>query len=132
MINAENGHVEIKGTGKTLMADYACISNVLVDKLGADYLFKGLVLGVADKADGDVLGCVAGAVEIPTDTRICTLNLSMILNAIVDQHGDNAEKIIKTAADIAMIIKRDEKVDDIEQIGRQVEKLLEGVKNGMD
>jgi len=129
MINAENGHIEIKGTGKTLMADYACISNALVDKLGADYLFKGLVLGIADKADGDVLGCVAGAVEIPTDARICTLNLSMILNAIVDQYGDNSENIIKTAADIAMIIKRDEKVDDIENIGGQVAKLLEGVRD---
>ena len=128
MIKAENGHVEIKGTGKTLMADYACISNVLVDKLGADYLFKGLVLGVADKADGDVLGCVAGAVEIPTDTRICTLNLAMILNAIVDQHGDNAENIIKTAADIATIIKRDDEVYNIDKVGAKVIELLKGVE----
>ena len=129
MIKAENGHIEIKGTGKTLMADYACISNALVDELRADYLFKGLVLGIADKADGDVCGCVAGAVEIPTDARICTLNLSMILNAIVDRYGDNSENIIETAADIAMIIKRDEKVDDIENIGGQVAKLLEGVRD---
>lgn len=128
MIKANNGRIEIEGTGKILFADYACISNALVDKLGADALFRGLALGVEDKTNGDILGCVTGAVETPKNAKICTVNLAMILNAIVDKHGDNAERIIKTAADIATIIKRDDKADNIDQMGEKVVELLKGVE----
>lgn len=129
MIKANNGRIEIEGTGKILFADYVCISNALVDKLGANALFHGLALGVEDKTNGDILGCVTGAVEIPKDAKICTVNLAMILNAIVDKHGDNAEKIIKTAADIATIIKKDSEVENIDQMGAEVVELLKGVED---
>ena len=129
MIKANNGRIEIEGTGKILFADYVCISNALVDKLGADALFHALALGVEDKTNGDVLCCMAGAVEIPTDAKICTINLAMILNAIVYEHGDNAEKIIKTAADIATIIKKDSEMENIDQMGEEVIKLLKGVED---
>lgn len=127
MIKAHNGHIEIEGTGNILFADYACISNVLVDELGVDALFHGFALGVEDKTNGNVLGCVAGAVEKPKDAKTCTLNLAMILNAIVNKHGDNAEKIIKTAADIATTIKKDSEVENIDQMGAEVIELLKGV-----
>lgn len=127
MIKAYDGHVEIEGTGKILFADYACISNALGGKLGCDNLFQSYILGTEDYHHGDVLGVVQGNVEVPSNARECTLNLAMILNAIIGTHGDNAEKIIKTAADIATIIKRDSEVDNIDQIDKEVSELLKGV-----
>lgn len=127
MIKAHDGHVEIEGTGKTLLADYACITNALGSKLGCDDLFNCYRLGAEDYIHGNLLGVVQGHVEVPNNAQDCTLDLAMILNAIVELHGDNAEKIIKTAADIAMIIKPDIKADDIEEIGDQVANLLKGV-----
>lgn len=129
MIKAHDGYVEIEGTGKTLFADYACISNALGDKLGCDKLFQGYLLGTEDYHHGDVIAAVQGKVEVTSDAKNCTLDLAMILNAIMEVHGDNAEKVIKTAADIATIIKLDEKVQDIDQMGAEVIKLLEGVED---
>lgn len=129
MIKADNGHVEIQGTGKTLMADYACISNALGDKLGCDKLFQCYLLGTEDYHHGDVIAVVQGKVEVTSVAKNCTLDLAMILNAILEVHGDNAEKIIKTAADIATIIKRDDKADNIDQMGEEVVRLLKGVEN---
>lgn len=129
MIKAHDGHVEIEGTGKTLFADYACISNALGGKLGCDTLFQCYLLGTEDYHHGDVIAVVQGKVEVTSDAKNCTLNLAMILNAIIGVHGDNAEKIIKTAADIATIIKRDSEVDNIDQMGTEVIKLLEGVED---
>ena len=129
MIKAHDGRVEIEGTGKTLFADYACISNALGDKLGCDKLFQCYLLGTEDYHHGDVIAVVQGKVEVTSDAKDCTLDLAMILNAILEVHGDNAEKIIKTAADIATIIKRDDQVDNIDQIGEEVVKLLKGVED---
>lgn len=129
MIKAHDGHVEIDGAGKTLFADYACISNVLGDKLGCDKLFQCYLLGTEDYHHGDVIAVVQGHVEVTSVAKDCALNLAMILNAIIGVHGDNAEKIIKTAADIATIIKRDSEADDIDQMGAEVIKLLEGVED---
>lgn len=129
MIKVHNGHVEIEGTGETLLAEYACITNVLVDKMNLDAVLKCFVIGAKEKINDDMIWCIDGRVDIPENAKKCTLNLAMILNAIVEQCGDNSESIIKTAADIAMIIKPDKKTDDIEQIGRQVEKLLKGVED---
>lgn len=129
MIKAHDGHVEIEGTGKTLYADYACISNALGDKLGCDKLFQCYPLGTEDYHHGDVIAVVQGNVEVTSVAKDCTLNLAMILNAIIGVHGDNAEKIIKTAADIATIIKKDSEVDNIDQMGAEVIKLLEGVED---
>ena len=70
-----------------------------------------------------------GKVEVTSVVKDCTLNLAMILNAIIGVHGDNAEKIIKTAADIATIIKRDGEVDDLDKMGEELIKLLEGVED---
>ena len=128
MIKAHNGQVEIEGTGKTLLADYACISNALGSKFGCDELFRFYVIGTEDYHHGDVLGIVHGCVEVIDSARNCTLNLAMILNAIINTHGDNAEKIIKTAADIATIIKCDSEVDNIDQMGEEVNELLKGVE----
>lgn len=128
MIKANDGRVEIVGTGKTLFADYACISNALGDKLGCDKLFQCYLLGIEDYHHGDVIAVVQGKVEVTSDAKDCTLDLAMILNAILEVHGDNAEKIIKTAADIATIIKRDSEVDNIDQMGEEVVKLLKGVE----
>lgn len=129
MIKANNGRVEIKGTGKILLADYACISNALVDKLGCDKLFQCYLLGTEDYHHGDVIAVVQGKVEVTSDAKDCTLDLAMILNAIIEVHGDNAEKIIKTAADIATIIKKDSEVDNIDQMGEKVIELLKGVED---
>lgn len=129
MIKAHDGRVEIEGTGKTLFADYACISNALGGKLGCDTLFQCYLLGTEDYHHGDVIGVVQGNVEVTSVAKDCTLNLAMILNAIIGVHGDNAEKIIKTAADIATIIKRDSEADNIDQMGAEVIKLLEGVED---
>lgn len=129
MIKAHDGRVEIEGTGKTLFADYACISNALGGKLGCDKLFQCYLLGTEDYHHGDVIAVVQGHVEVTSVAKDCTLNLAMILNAIIGVHGDNAEKIIKTAADIATIIKRDSEADDIDQMGAEVIKLLEGVED---
>lgn len=129
MIKAHDGRVEIEGTGKTLFADYACISNALGDKLGCDKLFQCYLLGTEDYHRGDVVAVVQGKVEVTSDAKDCTLDLAMILNAIIEVHGDNAEKIIKTAADIATIIKLDDKADNIDQIGDEVVKLLKGVED---
>lgn len=129
MIKAHDGQVEIEGTGKTLFADYACISNALGGKLGCDTLFQGYLLGTEDYHHGDVIAVVQGNVEVTSVAKDCTLNLAMILNAIIGVHGDNAEKIIKTAADIATIIKSDSEVDNIDQMGAEVIKLLEGVED---
>ena len=129
MIKAHDGHVEIEGTGKTLLADYAYISNALGGKLGCDELFRFYLIGTEDYHHGDVLGIVQGLVEVTDSARDCTLNLAMILNAIIDEHGDNAEKIIKTAADIATIIKCDSEADNIDQMGEEVLKLLEGIED---
>ena len=128
MIKAHNGQVEIEGTGKTLFADYACISNALGGKLGCDELFRFYLIGTEDYHHGDALGIVQGHVEVTDSVRNCTLNLAMILNAIINTHGDNAEKIIKTAADIATIIKCDSEVDNIDQMGEEVNELLKGVE----
>lgn len=128
MIKAYDGHVEIEGTGKALFADYACISNALGGKLGCDKLFQGYLLGTEDYHHGDVIGVVQGKVEVTSNARDCTLDLAMILNAIIEVHGDNAEKIIKTAADIGTIIKRDSEVDNIDQMGEEVIELLKGVE----
>ena len=128
MIKAHNGQVEIEGTGKTLLADYACISNALGGKIGCDELFRMYLIGTEEYHHGDVLGIVQGQVEVTDSARDCTLNLAMILNAIIDAHGDNAEKIIKTAADIATIIKCDSEVDNIDQMGEEVNELLKGVE----
>lgn len=127
MIKAHDGRVEIEGTGKTLFADYACISNALGDKLCCDKLFQCYLLGTEDYHHGDVIAVVQGKVEVTSDAKGCTLDLAMILNAIIEVHGDNAEKIIKTAADIATIIKRDSEADNIDQVGEEVVKLLKGV-----
>lgn len=128
MIKAHDGRVEIEGTGKTLFADYACISNALGDKLGCDKLFQCYLLGTEDYHHGDVIAVVQGKVEVTNDAKDCTLDLAMILSAIIEVHGDNAEKIIKTAADIATIIKLDDKADNIDQMGEEVVKLLKGVE----
>ena len=128
MIKAHDGHVEIEGTGKTLFADYACISNALGSKFKCDDLFRVFLHGTEDYHHGDVIGIVQGHVEITEDAKECTLNLAMILNSIIDVHGDNAENIIKTAADIATIIKRDDEVDNIDQMGAEVIELLKGVE----
>lgn len=127
MIKAHDGHIEIEGTGKTLLADYACISNALGSKLECDDLFRFFILGTEDYLHGDVIGVVQGHVEVTEDAKDCTFNLAMILNAIISSHGDNAEKIIKTAADIATIIKRDSEVEDALKMSNEVLKLLEGV-----
>lgn len=129
MIKAHDGQVEIEGTGKTLLADYACISNALGSKFGCDELFRFYLIGTEDYHHGDVLGIVQGRVEVTDDVRDCTLNLAMILNAILDVHGDKAEKIIKTAADIATIIKCDSEADNIDQMGEEVNELLKGVED---
>lgn len=129
MIKAHDGRVEIEGTGKTLLTDYACISNALGDKLGCDKLFQCYLLGTEDYHHGDVIAVVQGKVEVTNDAKDCTLNLAMILNAIIGVHRDNAEKIIKTAADIATIIKKDSEADDIDQMGAEVLKLLEGIED---
>lgn len=128
MIKAENGRVEIEGTGKTLFADYACISNVLGGKLGCDKLFQCYLLSTEDYHHGDVMAVVQGKVEVTSDAKDCTLDLAMILNTIIGVHGDKAERIIKTAADIATIIKRDSEADNIDQMGEEVVKLLKGVE----
>ena len=129
MIKAHDGRVEIEGTGKTLFADYACISNVLGGKLGCDKLFQCYLLGTADYHHGDVIAVVQGKVEVTSDAKDCTLDLAMILNTIIGVHGDNAERIIKTAADIATVIKRDDQVGDIDQMCEEVVKLLKGVED---
>ena len=129
MIKAHDGRVEIKGTGKTLFADYACISNALGDKLGCDKLFQCYLLGTEDYHHDDVIAVVQGNVEVTSVAKNCTLDLAMILNAIIEVHGDNAEKIIKTAADIATIIKLDDEADNIDQMGEEVIKLLKGIDN---
>ena len=129
MIKAHDGRVEIEGTRKTLFTDYACISNALGDKLGCDKLFQCYLLGTEDYHNGDVIAVVQGKVEVTSDAKDCTLDLAMILNAIIEVHGDNAEKIIKTAADIATTIKRDDKADNIDQMGEEVAKLLKGVED---
>lgn len=129
MIKAHDGHVEIEGTGKTLFADYACISNALGGQLGCDKLFQGYLLGTADYHQGDVIAVVQGKVEVTSGAKDCTLDLAMILNAIIGVHGDNAEKIIKTAADIATIIKRDNEADNIDQMGAEVIELLKWIEN---
>lgn len=129
MIKTHNGHVEIEGTGNTLLADYACISNALGSKLECDDLFKIFILGTEDYHHGDIIGVVQGHVEVTNDAKDCTLNLAMILNAIISTHGDKAERIIKTAADIATIIKRDSEVDNAVKMGNEVLKLLEGVED---
>lgn len=129
MIKAHDGQVEIEGTGKTLFADYACISNVLGDKLGCDKLFQCYLLGTEDYHHGDVIAVVQGKVEVTSEAKNCTLDLAMILNAIIGVHGDNAEKIIKTAADIATIIKSDSEVDNIDHMGEEVIELLKGIED---
>lgn len=58
MIKAHDGQVEIEGTGKTLLADYACISNALGSKFGCDELFRFYLIGTEDYHHGDVLGIV--------------------------------------------------------------------------
>lgn len=129
MIKTHNGHVEIEGTVNTVLADYAFISHALADKVSVHTLFKGFILGTEDSTDDDMIAAVNGYVVIPDDAKHCTLNLAFILNAITSEHSENAENIIKTAADIAMIIKRDEEVKNIGKIGDKVMKLLEGVED---
>lgn len=50
------------------------------------------------------------------------------MNWIKDRTPTEAEKIIKTAADIATIIKKDSEVENIDQMGEKVIELLKGVE----